>query len=293
MWLVILGGGPWGRELLCLWTNQDCISFSQVSHCCGIVVCIDCCLMDWNSADCFVWNPSCGWDTVFFSFCWCCHHCQGEVINTFNHWWCVTGPNYAQRGGLLMAFWNAQGSLHVYLDQMAVGNSHCCSMTLQHLRKAIRMKCHSLLSKILKPFHDGASLGAAYVKSSACSSFAGNALPIYHTAWSLCLMNILGSLNKCFERKHCGMKVAETSALWELHNESIVWVILSIAVVLMWIRVIWGYNTHLGITSKTSLAFATSAGSCSWVCVFNWSFFACKQNIPVAVQYSARSSKPL
>jgi hypothetical protein len=137
----------------------------------------------------------------------------------------VTRPNCALRGALLMAFLNAEGFIHVYLDQMAMGNSHCCSMTSQHLREAIWMKSHSLHPKIVKPFHDGASLGAAYVKSSSCSIYSGNALPIHNTAWSLCLMNILGSLNKCFERKHLGMKVAEISDLWELHNKSIVWAI--------------------------------------------------------------------
>jgi hypothetical protein len=43
-------------------------------------------------------------------------------------------------GSIRMAFWNAQGLLHVYVDQMAVGNSQSCSMTSQHLWEAIWMK---------------------------------------------------------------------------------------------------------------------------------------------------------
>lgn len=79
------------------------------------------------------------------------------------------------------------------------------------------------------------------------------------------------------------MKVAEASALWELKNLSIVigkcltcsHDYVDTGFLCCWTSLLsnTSVNTHIDITYRTPLAFATSAGSCYWFCVcvfFNW-----------------------
>jgi hypothetical protein len=167
------------------------------------------------------------------SFYWCCHHCQGEVTNTFNDWWCMTDQTMRWREPFLWHFemhkafsmctWTRW---HWGIHTAAPWHCSICrkpsrwnAIACTQRKWNLSMMVLPLVQLMLIPVLVAVTLGMP------CP---------FTTQPDLCAWWIFWGHQTSALRENTGMKVAETSALWELHNESIVWAISHLLSWLCW-----------------------------------------------------------
>jgi hypothetical protein len=93
----------------------------------------------------------------------------------------------AWRKVVLAAFWDEQATVHLeLLDYRAVVNADHYYTKLQHLKEAIQIKCHGLLTeKVILLYYNACLHKDSVTTLLLWSILSGNVLPIHHMSKTL------------------------------------------------------------------------------------------------------------